>query len=263
MHTPLPSSAPTVVFDLDGTLVHTVPDIADALDTALAPYGAGPTSSADAATMMGDGLSTFFWRALVAKRLSLAADEADAARQRFIAAYRSAPARLSEVYPGIRALLGELRDRHVRLAVSTNKVEAIALDILRALDLAPFFHAVVGSNDEMPMKPHPRPILDAVARAGGDMARTMLVGDTGADNGAAIATQIPVVLVTYGYSHFPIQALRYGTIVDDADRLREVVLGFVGTAAGAMAPARPLPDTAEIGRALADSDEAAPYRLAA
>lgn len=261
MHTPLPSFAPTVVFDLDGTLVDTVPDIAHALDAALAPYGVRPTTSAEAATMMGDGLSAFFWRALVAKRLPLAAGEADAARRRFIAAYRSAPARLSEVYPGIRALLGELRDRGVRLAVCTNKVEPIARDILCALDLASFFHAVVGSNDETPMKPHPRPILEAVARADGDMACTMLVGDTGADNGAAIATRIPLVLVTYGYSHFPIQALRYGTIVEDTDRLRAAVLGFVDTAAGALAPARPLPDTAEIGRA--DTDEAAPYRLAA
>ena len=77
MHT---LTTPTVVFDLDGTLVHTVPDIACALNTVLAPYGSAPTSAAEAATMMGDGLSEFFWRALVAKRLSLPALEADAAR---------------------------------------------------------------------------------------------------------------------------------------------------------------------------------------
>jgi phosphoglycolate phosphatase len=256
-------TAPTVVFDLDGTLVHTVPDIAAALDTALAPYGVGPTSSAEAATMMGDGLSEFFWRALVAKRLSLSADEADAARRRFIAAYRAAPALRSEVYPGIRELLAELRSRGVRLAVCTNKVEPIALDILRALDLAHFFDAVVGSDDNNPMKPHARPILEAVARAGGTISRTMLVGDTGADNGAAIATRIPVVLVTYGYSHFPISALSYGTIAEDHERLSKAVWAFIG--AGESGPPKALPPTSE-GQHAADAlnaDHDAPYRFAA
>lgn len=256
-------TAPTVVFDLDGTLVHTVPDIAAALDAALAPYGVSPTSSAEAATMMGDGLSEFFWRALVAKRLSLSAEEADAARRRFIAAYRAAPALRSEVYPGIRELLSELKGRGVLLAVCTNKVEPIALDILAGLHLDHYFHAVVGSNDEKPMKPHARPILEAVARAGGDIGRTILVGDTGADNGAAIATQIPVVLVTYGYSHFPIGALTYGTIAEDKERLNEAVLAFVGT--GKAAPQKALPPTSD-GQSAAEAlnaDHDAPYRLAA
>jgi phosphoglycolate phosphatase len=240
-----------------------VPDIAAALDAVLAPYGASPTTSAEAATMMGDGLSEFFWRALVAKRLSLPADEADAVRRQFIAAYRAAPARRSAVYPGIRELLTELRRRGVLLAVCTNKVEPIAIDILEALDLDHFFHAVVGSNDEKPMKPHPRPILEAVARAGGTIERTMLVGDTGADNGAAIATAIPVVLVTCGYSHFPIGALTYGVIADDEMRLREAVFGFLGADKGASP--RPLPFTAENLGDLTDAegDLSAPYRLAA
>lgn len=263
MHTPLPHVAPTVVFDLDGTLVHTVPDIAAALDTVLVPYGCAPTTSAEAATMMGDGLSEFFWRALVAKRLSLPADEADALRKRFIVAYRANPARRSELYPGIRELLTELQSRGVRLAVCTNKVEPIAIDILKALDLDRYFHAVVGSNDEKPMKPHPRPILEAVARAGGHIGRTMLVGDTGADHGAAIATAIPVALLTYGYSHFPIDALAYGTICDSKETLHATVLAFVET--GAPALPRPLPETVETHGDLAEAntDELAPYRLAA
>ena len=78
------------------------------------------------------------------------------------------------------------------------------------------------------MKPHPRPVLEAVARAGGSIERTLLVGDTSADNGAAIAARIPVVLVDYGYSHMPISALTYGIIVDNPVSLRAAVMGFVG-----------------------------------
>jgi phosphoglycolate phosphatase len=227
------SAPPTVVFDLDGTLVHTVPDIAAALDTALTPYKLAPTSCSEAAAMMGDGLSEFFWRALVAKRLDLPALEADAARKRFISVYSGCPAQLSEVYPGVRELLKELRERGVLTAVCTNKVESIALDILESLRLSHYFDAVVGQRGDRPMKPHPRPVLEAVRRAGGRIERALLVGDTGADNGAAIAARIPVVLVDYGYSHLPISALTYGIIVDSPQSLRRAVMGFVGAGAGA------------------------------
>jgi phosphoglycolate phosphatase len=78
------------------------------------------------------------------------------------------------------------------------------------------------------MKPDPRPLLAAVARAGGRMERAILVGDTGADHGAAIAARIPLVLIDYGYSHIPISALTYGIIVDNALSLRAAIMAFVG-----------------------------------
>ncbi len=78
------------------------------------------------------------------------------------------------------------------------------------------------------MKPDPRPILEAVARAGGRIDRALLVGDTTADYGAAIAARIPLVLVDYGYSHVPISALKYGIVVDNPMRLHDVVMDFVG-----------------------------------
>jgi phosphoglycolate phosphatase len=219
---------PTVVFDLDGTLVHTVPDIADALDIALAPYNVAPTTIGEAASMMGDGLSEFFWKALTAKRLHLPAVEADAARKRFIEIYRQSPARLSHVYSGIPPLLQELRERGVRTAVCTNKIEHIGADILERFGLRSYFDAVVGSGEDRPMKPDPRPIFEAVARAGGRIERALLVGDTGADYGAAIAARIPLVLIDYGYSHIPISALKYGIVVDNPMSLHDAVMGFVG-----------------------------------
>ena len=227
MRLPAIPPTPTILFDLDGTLVHTVPDIAAALDIALGSHNVAPTSAAEAATMMGDGLSEFFWRSLVAKRLSLPAREADAARKQFIKVYSQSPARLAEVYPGIRELLQELRGLGVLTAVCTNKIEPVALDILERLQLRGLFDAIVGSRDDRPMKPDPRPLVEAVARAGGRIERTLLVGDTGADNGAAIAARIPVVLVDYGYSHIPISALTYGTIVDNAESIRAAVMAFV------------------------------------
>lgn len=228
MRLPATPVTPTIVFDLDGTLVHTVPDIAAALDIALAPYNVAPTSIGEAAGMMGDGLSEFFWKAMMSKRLNLTAAEADATRKRFIETYRQSPARLSHVYPGMRALLKELRERGVRTAVCTNKVEHIGVDILERFELLNYFDAVVGSGGDRPMKPDPRPILEAVARAGGRIERALLVGDTSADHGAAIAARIPLILLDYGYSHLPISALTYGIIVDNPLSLHDAVMRFVG-----------------------------------
>lgn len=228
MRLPATPITPTIVFDLDGTLVHTVPDIAAALDAALAPYNVPPTGIGEAASMMGDGLSEFFWRALVSKRLNLSAVEADATRRRFIETYARSPTRLSHVYPGVRTLLKELRERGVLMAVCTNKIEPIAADILERLELREFFGAIVGSGNDRPMKPHPGPIREAVARVGGRIERALLVGDTGADHGAAIAAGIPLILLDYGYSHLPIDALTYGIIVDSPLSLHEAVMSFVG-----------------------------------
>ncbi len=135
MQLPKAPITPTVVFDLDGTLVHTVPDIAAALDEALAGYNLAPTSIGEAAGMMGDGLSEFFWKAMMAKRLNLPAVDADDARKRFIDIYRRSPARLSHIYSGVRPLLQELRERGVRTAVCTNKIEHIGADILARFGL--------------------------------------------------------------------------------------------------------------------------------
>ncbi len=116
----------------------------------------------------------------------------------------------------------------MKTAVCTNKIERIASDILQRLDLRGYFDAVVGSGNDRPMKPDPRPVLEAVARAGGRIERALLVGDTGADYGAAIAARIPLVLLDYGYSHLPINALTYGIIVDNPLSLHEAVMRFVG-----------------------------------
>jgi phosphoglycolate phosphatase len=220
---------PTIVFDLDGTLVDTVQDIAAALDRALAPYGCGLTRPEEAASMMGEGLSGFFWRALVAKRLDLPADQAIKTYKRFLNAYRQAPVRHSQMYPGIKALLEDLREAGAHTAVCTNKVEDIALQILEQLHILDLFDAVVGHRGDRPKKPDPLTLLEAIALAGGRRERALMVGDTGADSSAAIAAGIPAILVSYGYSPVQVRALSTDVHVDSVAELRNEVLQFMAT----------------------------------
>ncbi|MBA2127440.1 phosphoglycolate phosphatase [Hyphomicrobium methylovorum] len=219
----------TVVFDLDGTLVDTVADIAAAFDEAISPYSSGTTCPKNAVSMMGDGLGTFFWRAVVDRRLDLPADEAAAAFNKFIALYRRTPVLRSHTYPGIRELLQELKDRDVRMAVCTNKVESIALTILDQLGIRDMFDAVVGHKDDRAKKPDPAPLLEAIALAGGRPDDALMIGDTDADCGAAIAARVPVILVAYGYSSVSVRefcACRHAETVQD---LRHNVMEFVTT----------------------------------
>lgn len=225
------SITPTVVFDLDGTLVDTVPDIAAALDIALARFGSSATSPNEAAAMMGDGLSAFFWRAIVAKRLNLAAKQAAEAQQQFLAAYKKTPAERSEIYPGIPKLLDDLHREGVNMAVCTNKIEPIALTILDQLNLRRYFGAIVGSSEDRPKKPDPSPLLEAIAGAGGNRARAVMIGDSGADSGAAIAAGIPAILVSYGYSPVPVRSLIGHSYVDTAYELHDAIIKSI--AAGA------------------------------
>jgi phosphoglycolate phosphatase len=221
---PLP---PTVVFDLDGTLADTVADIAAAFDEALVPYRCSPTRIEDAEALMGEGLSGFFWRGLVSKRLSLPAEEAAVVYRTFIDAYRREPARRSRVFFGMDAMLQDIRDAGAHTAVCTNKVEDIAVDILRRLDLLDLFDAVVGHRGDRPKKPNPLTLLEAITLAGGSRERALMVGDTGHDSSAAIAAGIPAVLVAYGYSPVHIRVLGTAMHVDSVEELRGAIFRFI------------------------------------
>lgn len=219
--------APTIVFDLDGALVDTVEDIAAAFDLAIAAYSRPPTSLEVASSLMGEGLSGFFWRGLVAHRLDLPAEEAAEIYRRFLVAYRRTPVNGSRAYSGIEELLADLREAGAHTAVCTNKVEDIAMEILVRLDLRPMFDAVVGHYGDRPKKPDPLTLLEAIARAGGSRSNALMIGDTGADSGAAIAAGIPAILVSYGYSHFAVRAVRTNVHVDSVAELRTEIFRFM------------------------------------
>lgn len=220
---------PTIVFDLDGTLVDTVADIAAALDAALASYGCPPTDNDLAAALMGEGLSGFFWRALVAKRLDLPADEAADTYRRFIAFYREKPVHHSRPYPGIKNLLAELRTAGARTAVCTNKVEDISRTILDRLGMYGLFDALVGHKGDLPKKPDPLMLFQAIVLAGGSREKALMVGDTSNDSSAAIAAGIPAILVSYGYSPVEVRAVSTDIHVDSVAELRDRLLEFVAT----------------------------------
>jgi phosphoglycolate phosphatase len=132
----------------------------------------------------------------------------------FVEAYRADIARLSRPFPGVREALASLGDAGWRLAVCTNKREDLALDLLRTLDLAAPFAAIVGGNTYPRAKPDALPLVGAIERAGGDRLHSVMIGDSQTDIDAARAAGIPVVAVTFGYTAVPVRKLGPDAVID-------------------------------------------------
>jgi phosphoglycolate phosphatase len=202
-----------VVFDLDGTLVDSIPDLEAALNETLREAGAPALSRAAVRGMVGDGTTALVSRALAASGLPETLLTERLAR--FLALYEAAPVARSRIYPGVVETLAALRRDGRRLAICTNKPQLATLAVLRGLALENFFAAIIG-GDVLPVKkPDPRHLMGAVAALGATRSEAAMIGDNEHDVAAANAAGIPIILVRYGYARVPLIALPAQIQIDD------------------------------------------------
>ncbi|MCC7121361.1 MAG: phosphoglycolate phosphatase [Gammaproteobacteria bacterium] len=190
-----------VLFDLDGTLVDSAPDIAAAADRALADCGVPGRGIERIRGYIGGGAERLIHRCLT-DRLDGVAERAlfDAAFAAFFKHYAADLTTRTQPYPGVIETLASLAARGYRLGCVTNKPARFTTPLLTALALAPYFDAVV-AGDTLPVKkPDPAPLLHAMTRLGTQVATTTMVGDSMADLNAARAAGMRVLCVSYGYS---------------------------------------------------------------
>jgi phosphoglycolate phosphatase len=190
----------TIVFDLDGTLVDTAPDLVRALNQTLDQEGLPRVKTDSMRTMVGHGARVLIERAAGASGVSFAAEKLDQLTRTFIDFYRADIANESRPFPGVAEALDALGALGARLTVCTNKRTDLSVQLLEATNLADRFSAIVGADSVADRKPHPDHYRAAVTRAGGVVSRSLMVGDTVADVAAARAAGAPVVVVTFGYS---------------------------------------------------------------
>jgi phosphoglycolate phosphatase len=225
-------AAPTVVFDLDGTLVDTAPDLIATLNTILTGAGLPPVAFEPARNMVGGGARAMIERGLAAAGLPLVAADVERLCGQFIEHYAAHIADHSRPFPGVEAALDEL-DRHgCRLAVCTNKLEWLSLSLLGALGLADRFAAICGADTFGVQKPDAAILRGTIARAGGRPEAAVMVGDAITDIAVARAAGIAVIAVDFGYSEIPVAELAPDRIVSSFDRLPEVVLALLAAQKG-------------------------------
>jgi phosphoglycolate phosphatase len=237
-------AAPTIVFDLDGTLVDTAPDLIDTLNVILGRHGVPPVASDQARTMIGAGVKPLLQRALASKALNFPAAELDRLYQEYLDLYADHVADRSRPFPGLERALDELAEAGCRLAVCTNKLEWLAVLLLRKLGLEKRFAAICGQDTFAMRKPDPEMLRLTILRAGGDTGHAVMIGDSMTDVATARAAGIPVVAVDFGYTEIRPVDLGADRLIGHFDHLGAAVRDL---SAGAWEDFRPRPEVSQVG----------------
>jgi phosphoglycolate phosphatase len=201
-----------LVFDLDGTLVDSVPDLRAALNKMLRERGRPPLSPSEVKRMVGDGAPALVARALAASGADAAG--ASEALARFLEIYEANAVRLSRPYPGVRETLTALRQRGYRVAVCTNKPQRATMAVIEGLGFLPLIDGIAGGDRFSVKKPNPGHLLGLISELGASVAATAMIGDNENDAAAARAAGVPLVLMRYGYARVALESLAADALLD-------------------------------------------------
>jgi phosphoglycolate phosphatase len=217
------TSVGTIVFDLDGTLVDTAPDLISALNFILEREGMPPVPLHAARTMIGAGARRLLERGLDLDGRAASVADIDRLTVDFIDYYAAHIADASRPFEGLEAALDDLAMRGYRFAVCTNKLEWLSKLLLDRLGLSARFSAICGADTFGVSKPDPAILRETVARAGGQLSSAIMVGDAGPDVGVARRAGIPVIGVTFGYTEVPMAELKPDRLIDRMSQLGQAV----------------------------------------
>jgi phosphoglycolate phosphatase len=201
----------TIVFDLDGTLIDTAPDLVDTLNLILKREGLPSMPFEAARRLIGGGSRGMLERALI--------EEMDRLYAAYIEHYAAHIADRSRPFPLVEATLDRLAAAGHRLAVCTNKLEWLARRLLTMLKLSDRFAVICGQDTFGMQKPDPEVLRRTIRQAGGELEAAIMIGDSGTDVRTARAAQVPVIAVDFGYTEVPIATLRPNRIISSYGEL--------------------------------------------
>ncbi|CAN7273327.1 phosphoglycolate phosphatase [Rhizobium sp. LjRoot30] len=203
----------TIIFDLDGTLVDSVPDLAGALDTLMAEKGLDAIGTETARRLIGHGIPNLVRSALAERGVAWDEEGGKAAVQRFTEIYGARVSQETRPYAGVVPVLEKLLAEGWRMGVCTNKMERFARLIVDDLDLGRFFKIVAGPDTFKVGKPDPRHLTETARVAGGGQP-IVYVGDSEVDIATGKAAGVPVIALTYGYTKTPLDGLGADRLID-------------------------------------------------
>jgi len=225
-----------VVFDLDGTLLDTHADLVVSLNHTIAALSLEPVSYDDLTHLVGNGARVMIERACRLRGHPLESDALPPLIERFVAHYAGNMPGHTQPYPGLIGAMDRLKSKGYRLAVCTNKMESLALGLLEKLDLTSYFDAISGGDTFPVRKPDARHLTGTIDRAGGDITRTVMIGDSINDIAVAKNAGVPSIAVPFGYSDVPVSTLDPDHIITHFDELTpELVETLIRDYAGKVA----------------------------
>lgn len=212
-----------VIFDLDGTLVDTAPDLMRATNHVLEGLGRRAISMQEVRSFVGHGARALLTRGLAATGGLPENYDVEPDYRRFVDFYSGNIADGSVPFPGVIALLERLKGEGFGLGVCTNKLEGLSVQLLDALDMSRYFGAVVGPDTLGVAKPDPRPFQEAVSRLGLVAPRAVMVGDSETDILTARNAGVPVIAVPFGYTPRPVAEFGPDRLISHFDEAYEAI----------------------------------------
>lgn len=212
----------SVVFDLDGTLVHSIPSLQSALNDLLQEDGLPPLDEAEVTAMVGEGVDALVLKAYAARGVG-SVDKVDVQHpdrlRRFMVRYGRDPLTGTVLHRGAFSLLERLSKAGIVLGICTNKPQDPAHTLIQALGIAPFITALVGGDTLAQRKPDPAPLNHTLALMKADKNSTLYVGDSAIDVMCARGVGVPVALLEHGYSAYPASVLGADYVFHDLPTL--------------------------------------------
>ncbi len=219
----MPHSPLALLFDLDGTLVDTAPDLLASLNAVLTRVGHRPVVPRELRNLVGHGVKALFERALKETGTPVSPEQLERYSDEFIAHYRVNIARESRPFPRVPETLKRLADAGATLGVCSNKPQDLTDLLLAQLDLARHFSAVYGGGRAKHNKPAPHHVLELVDALKSTPGRAVMIGDSTVDVAAARAAQIPVIVMSYGYTPVAAGDMGADAVADDFAALPELI----------------------------------------
>jgi phosphoglycolate phosphatase len=207
--------SPALIFDLDGTLVDTAPDLLGAMNAVLIAQGRRPVDPQTLRHMVGFGARSLIQQAFAATGPTATEDRLPALVDDFIAHYRAHVADESVPFASVEETLAELKAGGARMGVLTNKPQELAVPLLKALKLDRFFGAIHGAGRYSYSKPDARVFHHVIDELGGAGSGALMIGDSITDVKMARAANVPVILLSYGYTPDPAHGLGADAVTDD------------------------------------------------
>jgi phosphoglycolate phosphatase len=208
-----------LLFDLDGTIIDSAPDVCSSLNRALDAMERPPITVEDTKMLVGFGARTLCDKALAMTGEPASEDDVELLLTGFLDGYRKNPCEHTIIFPGALDALNLFLGAGIQLGICTNKPEATCFPVLDALGLRHFFSSVICGDTIEFSKPDPRHIFHTLDEMGAELSDAAFVGDSEADVEAANNAGLPCILVTFGYCHAPFNSLNADAIIDHFDDL--------------------------------------------
>lgn len=215
-----------IIWDLDGTLIDSAADLAQALNTLLREHGYAGLDEDHVRTMIGDGVQKLIERGFKAAGVAMGGIRLQDVMARFMLIYSLCATNKTRLYPGVRPVLEDFSDAGVRQGICTNKPESITKQILSTFSIAGHFDVVVGGDTMAAKKPDPLPLQSCLAALNVMPRDSMLIGDSGVDVATARAVHMPVGIVITGYAREPVTTLGADFLIDSLSSLPASIAGL-------------------------------------